>query len=46
MDLSKKAIDNEFSDELFKYLENGEEMSTRQIYSLFPNVTSNTLRWR
>ena len=46
MDLSKKAIGNEFYDELLKHLESGKEMGIRQIYSLFPEIAENTLRWR
>jgi len=35
-----------FYQELTKHLENGEEMSIRQIYSLYPDINQKTLSWR
>ena len=35
-----------FYQELTKLMENGEEMSTRQIYSSFPDMNQKTLSWR
>jgi len=46
MDLNNRTTDTVFYNELVKHLENKGEMSTRQIYSLFPNINENTISWR
>lgn len=46
MDANKRVIDDMVYTELLKYMKNGEEMSAKQIYSLFPGVNNATLRWR
>jgi len=46
MDIKKATIDDRFYQELIKYMENGESMSTRQIYSIFPEMNPKTLSWR
>ena len=46
MDLNNRTTDTVFYNELVKHLENKGEMSTRQIYSLFPDMNENTISWR
>lgn len=46
METEYKTIDEKFFYELAKHMENGEELSIKQIYSLFPDVNSKTISWR
>ena len=40
------TIDEKFYKELTGYMKNGEEISVKQIYSLFPNINPKTVSWR
>lgn len=46
MSTRKTAVSESFYQELIRHMENGEELSVRAIYSLFPEINPNTLSWR
>lgn len=46
MDAESTTIKEKFYKELTKRMENGEEISIKQIYSLFPEIKSKTISWR
>ncbi|MDR2570548.1 MAG: hypothetical protein LBD23_09660 [Oscillospiraceae bacterium] len=46
MDIDKKTADEVFYYKLLNYMNKEGEMSTRQIYSLFPDTNQNTISWR
>jgi len=46
VDINKRTTDEVFYSELVKHMEKDGEMSTRQIYSLFPDINENTISWR
>lgn len=46
METENITIDEKFYKELTEHMESGEELSIKQIYSLFPNINSKTISWR
>jgi len=46
MSTDNMTVDEKFYKELKEYMQNGEELSVKRIYSLFPEINPKTVSWR